>query len=142
MGQADAGQPTTRRTGNGRSHVRKPGRGSIRPRFSLLVRQVSQCPNLVEGDGRFTSADGLHFFVIARASARETRYWIERAVERNLIADQAVRAQIDALTSATQLLNRLITYRRQRKATSIKETPTTYQSNPDPFAQTPEHPKT
>jgi four helix bundle protein len=29
--------------------------------------------NLVEGDGRHSQADALHFFVIARASARETR---------------------------------------------------------------------
>src|SRR5205085_4133077 len=42
---------------------------------------------LVEGDGRYSDADAVHFFVMARASARETRYWIRRAITRNLIGD-------------------------------------------------------
>ena len=92
--------------------------------------------NLVEGDGRYTDADGLHFFVIARASARETRYWIQRATERHLIKEEEADAQIAALTSAAQQLNRLITYRRGRKKlpTQIKEENSEYTTEEsDPF---------
>ena len=94
--------------------------------------------NLVEGDGRFTIGDSLHFFVIARASARETRYWIECAVSRNLVSADVGQQQIDELTSATQMLNRLISYRRQQKQNgTVRELSMTYQVNlQDPFTDT------
>jgi four helix bundle protein len=68
--------------------------------------------NLVEGDGRYGKGDGLHFFVIARASARETRYWIERSNKRGLISSTEAQEQIVALANATKQLNGLINYRR------------------------------
>ena len=70
--------------------------------------------NLVEGDGRMSCADGLHFLVIARASAREGRYWLQRAIARRLLDQGEGQAKIAELTGATQLLNRLIAYRRER----------------------------
>ena len=66
----------------------------------------------MEGDGRYGLADSIYFFVIARGSARETRLWIRRARKRNLVGEEAD-AMIEKLKSATQLLNRLITYRRK-----------------------------
>jgi four helix bundle protein len=94
--------------------------------------------NLVEGDGRRTDRDALHFFVIARASARETRYWLERAATRNLIKKDEADAQIQALVTATQLLNRLIAHRR-RPFTSdrISEDLAFYDAD-DPFAPPPD----
>src|SRR5215469_10588496 len=48
--------------------------------------------NLVEGDGRYSEADALHFFVIARASARETKHWLRKAALRELLdQDQVLR---------------------------------------------------
>src|SRR5207247_11395603 len=74
-----------------------------------LIRAVDSVgANLVEGDGRYSDADAVHFFVIARASAREARYWLERAVVRRLIPTEAADGQLAVLTSATQLLHRLI----------------------------------
>src|SRR5579859_2402077 len=64
--------------------------------------------NLVEGDGRYSDADALHFFVIARASARETRYWLNKAARRKLLDTNEVRQQIDQLERATKALNTLI----------------------------------
>jgi four helix bundle protein len=92
--------------------------------------------NLVEGDGRYTVADGLNFFIIARASARETRYWIQLAVDRHLVPEEEGATQIAALSSATQLLNRLIKYRRERKTFQAREEamPYTVQEE-DVFAQ-------
>jgi four helix bundle protein len=71
--------------------------------------------NLVEGDGRYGDADALHFFVIARASARETRYWLERGNVRNLITQKDADRLLERLTSATIKLNNLIRHRRDTK---------------------------
>ncbi len=68
--------------------------------------------NLVEGDGRFGKADALHFFIIARGSARETTLWIKRAQKRKLITTQETTDLLRLLTEGTQMLNNLITYRR------------------------------
>jgi four helix bundle protein len=68
--------------------------------------------NLVEGDGRYTSADGLHFFVIARGSARETRLWLKRAIKRKLVHPEAAIAQIQSINSGGRQLNLLIKFRR------------------------------
>lgn len=94
-----------------------------------LIRAIDSVgANLVEGDGRFAKGDGLHFFTIARASARETRYWLERARVRHLLSDDDVTAQMRILEAATRQLNTLIAYRRSRPAW-VKEMPTDY----DPF---------
>ena len=72
--------------------------------------------NLVEGDGRYAKADALHFFVIARGSARETRLWINRAQKRRLI-DSGLAAKLLALSDdGLRMLNNLITYRRSAPA--------------------------
>jgi four helix bundle protein len=79
-----------------------------------LVRALDSVgANLVEGDGRFSGPDSIHFFVIARASARESRYWLQRAIVRNLIDEAVGSDKTGELASATQLLNRLIAYRRK-----------------------------
>jgi four helix bundle protein len=71
--------------------------------------------NLVEGDGRYGDADALHFFVIARASARETRYWLERAKVRDLVTQEDADCLLERLTGATIKLNNLIRHRRDTK---------------------------
>ena len=83
-----------------------------------LIRAVDSInANLVEGDGRYTSADGLHFFVIARASAREARLWIRRAISRGLVLADDGEPQICKLDSAAKQLNLLISHRRRLKGT-------------------------
>ena len=84
--------------------------------------------NLVEGDGRYTIADSIRFFVIARASARETRLWINRAAKRKLIKSAEGVRRIKDLETATRMLNKLISYRRSAKFT--KETRSKYRTNP------------
>jgi four helix bundle protein len=94
--------------------------------------------NLAEGDGRMSCADGLQFFVIARASAREGRYWLQRAVARGLLDRAEGEALIGELVGATQLLNRLITYRRQRgRWDQVAEVESTYRIESDPFTADP-----
>jgi four helix bundle protein len=88
--------------------------------------------NLVEGDGRYSDAEGVRFFVIARASAREARYWLERAIARRLIPRETADEQVAILISATQLLNRLIAARRRAAGTNkLREPQPVYQLNGD-----------
>jgi four helix bundle protein len=100
-----------------------------------LIRSLDSVgANLVEGDGRHGSADALHFFIIARASAREARYWLQRAIRRKLLSDAEGNSQIAALTGATQLLNRLIAYsRRHANDNRVNEPRATYEPDTDPF---------
>ena len=92
---------------------------------------------LVEGDGRYSDAEAAHFFVIARGSARETRYWISRAIKRNLVAAEEGDGRIAALADATQMLNALIRYRRSRaRAGTVREPEARYGTLPiDPFIE-------
>jgi four helix bundle protein len=94
--------------------------------------------NLVEGDGRYTHADALHFLVIARASAREMRYWLERASDRCLLEPEIAGRQIEEITSATRMLNQLINYRRNRSSSTRIKEPIAYYStgvDEDPFVE-------
>lgn len=70
--------------------------------------------NISEGCGRFGNADTLRFLMIARGSARETRYWLSLCSDRNLLSAEAVRAKVAQLDSAVSALNGLIRYRRER----------------------------
>ncbi len=44
--------------------------------------------NIAEGAGRGTHKDNKRFIRISRGSLNETKYWLRRAIRRNLIADQ------------------------------------------------------
>ncbi|MDQ2769911.1 MAG: four helix bundle protein [Bacteroidota bacterium] len=68
--------------------------------------------NLVEGDGRYSKADALHFFVIARGSARETALWVKRAKSRQLLTVAEATEISLLLDEGMRMLNNLITYRR------------------------------
>jgi four helix bundle protein len=100
-----------------------------------LVRSADSVgANLVEGDGRYTDPDALHFFVVARASAREARLWIRRAAKRKLVSSQDAQDQVEKLTRATRLLNILMGYRRKSVGTTrVRERRAEYVADSDPF---------
>lgn len=103
-----------------------------------LVRAIDRVgATLVEGDGRYSDAEAAHFFTMARASARETRYWIERAVDRSLISASEADGRLSALNGATRQLNVLIRYRRQSASNGrIREERSLYEVEPgDPFVE-------
>jgi four helix bundle protein len=114
-----------------------------------LIRAIDSVgANLVEGDGRYSVADAIHFFVMARASAREAAYWVRRAKKRSLISVARAADYLERLDHATRALNNLITYRRQRGPLQAKESRATYNSsgcehqtpNPEHPEFNPEHP--
>jgi len=78
----------------------------------LVTAADAVCANLIEGGNRFTDADQIHFFVIARASAQETMYWIRRAARQGAIDRETGRSRVRELVSAAKQLNGLIGYRR------------------------------
>ncbi|HEY3783355.1 MAG TPA: four helix bundle protein, partial [Fimbriimonadaceae bacterium] len=88
--------------------------------------------NLVEGDGRYSEQDAIHFFVIARGSAREASYWIDRAVVRSLIQKANGEAFKESLNHSTRALNNLITYRRNNRFPKVKEEIRPYDAHPNP----------
>jgi four helix bundle protein len=109
---------------------------AVRTIGEQLIRAIDSVnANLVEGDGRFSTADSLRFFIIARGSAREARLWIRRAAKRNLVDTKAAEVQIEKLTSATRLLNVLIGYRREKRTPGVKETRTLYSASTDPVQE-------
>jgi len=93
-----------------------------------LVRAADSVgANLVEGDGRWSDAEAIHFFYIARGSARETRYWINRCRKRRLIRDEVADGLIARIHKAAVLLNHLIAFRKTAKHPKhVSETRATY----------------
>lgn len=97
--------------------------------IQLIKSADSINANLVEGDGRYTSADALHFFIIARGSARESRLWIRRAIKRKLVNNEEGLQQLAAINSGGRQLNRLISFRRKnRDQLIVREDATGYDS--------------
>lgn len=94
-----------------------------------LVRAIDSVgANLVEGDGRYSAADALHFFVIARGSARESQLWIRRAIDRRLIDPDTGGNLLEKLNHALRSLNSLISFRRG-KANMVRESRKPYGGN-------------
>jgi four helix bundle protein len=80
-----------------------------------LVRAADSIgANLVEGDGRYSDRDSLHFFVIARGSARETAHWLRRCLRRNLIQKLIAEDLLRQVEFILKSLNGLINCRRNR----------------------------
>ena len=69
--------------------------------------------NLVESDGRYHHKDKLNFYYIARASVKETRYWLRRAKSRRLLASERTEALLNRFESVRRWINTLISQRRQ-----------------------------
>ena len=103
-----------------------------------LVRAIDRVgATLVEGDGRFGDAESILFFRVARASAREARFWLTASSDRGLIEQAEVLEMVKELISATRQLNGLINYRIRHKATMVREVSEPYiyaaESEEDPF---------
>jgi four helix bundle protein len=81
-----------------------------------LVRAAdSVCLNLAEGDGRYSDADALNFFVIARGSLREVHRCVKAAVRRNLTDPARGDEYLCEFDELGRMLNGLIAYRRKTK---------------------------
>lgn len=86
----------------------------------LVSSADSICANLSEGGARYGNADAIHFFVIARSSAREARYWILLATRRRVIPAGAAEELTRKIDAAGKALNGFINYRRAASS-AVKE---------------------
>jgi len=96
-----------------------------------LVRAMDSVnANLVEGDGRYAPNDSIRFFIIARASARESHLWIARSIKRGFIDEAEGRENLGKLERASKLLNLLIDYRRRAlQKTAVRESREAYDTD-------------
>jgi four helix bundle protein len=65
--------------------------------------------------GRFHTGDTLTFFYYARGSLFETKYWLNRAVARQLIDDRLLQSCVSQLADLARELNALIGSRRYQR---------------------------
>jgi four helix bundle protein len=99
-----------------------------------LIRAVDSIgANMAEGAGRYSYAEEIRFFIIARGSAREAGFWIRRAIAREILTAEKAQPLLLDLQTVSRQLNALIAYRRKQQ-TNARETPETYTPNPiDPI---------
>src|SRR2546421_12325299 len=80
--------------------------------LQLVRASDSVGANLVEGDARFSDKESLQYFRIARASAREARFWLKRATRRALIPERDAASLLQRLESVMRRVSALIRFRR------------------------------
>lgn len=61
--------------------------------------------NIAESFGRFNYGEKLQFLYYARGSLFETKYWLNRAKTRELMANDVIRAYAEELTNLARQLN-------------------------------------
>ncbi|MBI5030603.1 MAG: four helix bundle protein [Chloroflexi bacterium] len=93
--------------------------------------------NIAESSGRFTPPDAIRFLYYSRGSIWETRFWLKRAIKRNLISQEFFDAQFAELKTISAELNSYIGYQRTRIA---KESSADFDTN-EPTNQPSNKPK-
>jgi four helix bundle protein len=87
--------------------------------------------NLAESYGRYHYGEKLQFLYFARGSLYETKYWLNRAASRRLMAQKEVQRFIDQLTALARQLNNLAVSTKNQKQKStlpkrLRDTKTAY----------------
>jgi len=81
-----------------------------------LVRAVDSVgANIAEGGGRYHVGDVIRFCYFSRGSLRETRYWLKRALTRQLIVPDQFNNLMTELVALGKELNAYIRSQRSRK---------------------------
>ena len=91
--------------------------------------------NIAEAFGRFNYGEKVQFLYYARGSLFETKYWLNRAVIRNLVTQTDFQRLVDQLSETGKLINRysnsLKSYKQEAayQKTSLRENSLTYNLN-------------
>jgi four helix bundle protein len=94
-----------------------------------LVRAADSVgANIAEGGGRYHKGDVIRFCYFARGSLRETRYWLKRALQRQLLSSQTFNSLMSELIPLGKELNSYIRAQRDR---TINEARVEYTTEPD-----------
>jgi len=79
--------------------------------------------NIAEAFGRFHYGEKLQFLYYARGSVYETKYWLNRALARNLLPSDQVQEDVVQLTDLARQLNAFAgSLKAQRRANPKQET--------------------
>ncbi len=93
--------------------------------------------NIAEAFGRFHYGEKLQFLYYARGSLFETKYWLNRALERRLMATDQARDYANCLPGIARQLNAFASsLKSQRKsgpkqAAAVRESPSAYVTDAD-----------
>lgn len=93
--------------------------------------------NIAEAFGRYHFGEKLTFFYYARGSLFETKYWLNRAVARELVDDAMLRGSISQLSDLARQLNALVAVTKQQRslpssAKAVREPAEVYDT-PEPW---------
>jgi len=92
-----------------------------------LVRAADSIgANIAESGGRYHPNDVIRFCYYSRGSLRETRYWLKRAIKRQLVSSEQFAKLFSELASLGQELNAYIKSQRNR---NLKESSIDYITN-------------
>ncbi len=80
--------------------------------------------NIAEGGGRYHPKDVKNFLYHARGSLRETKFWMRRALQRDLIENNLAEELDWELEQLSREINEKIRYRAERL---VKEGPVEYE---------------
>lgn len=84
-----------------------------------LTRAVDSIgANIAESSGRYHVNDVIRFLHFARGSMKETRFWLKRSFQRNLMSAELYNQLLTELSSLGLEINNYIRYQRTR---SLKE---------------------
>jgi len=73
--------------------------------------------NIAEAGGRFHPNDVKNFLYHARGSLRESKYWLRRALKRQLVTPEAFNKLDDQIEAISRELNESIGFQKQRTST-------------------------
>ena len=92
--------------------------------------------NIAEAFGRYHFGDRLRFLYYSRGSIYETKFWLNRAMQRQLLKDEEVRDYLADLTRLAKRLNALVAVTRKQQSSSkgVKEAAETYIIENDLFS--------
>ena len=92
--------------------------------------------NIAEAFGRYHFGDKLRFLYYSRGSIYETKFWLNRAMQRQLLRDKEVGDCLANLTRLAKQLNALVAVTRKQQSSSkgIKEAAEAYITEDDLFS--------
>lgn len=86
--------------------------------------------NIAESVGRYNFGEKLQFLYYSRGSLFETKYWLNRIRERNLMDSNEIQEYVDGLTALARQLNSfasgLKTVRSEQKKSTVRESSPEY----------------
>lgn len=94
------------------SQWEKFARWSLGMQITRSVDSISA--NIAEGFGRYHKKDKIRFYRYSFGSMEETRDWLKKARDRDLLSDERAESLLQKIDKLPLLINQLIKYTNQR----------------------------